>query len=77
MVKKGIEHGFSIANIAIIILLGLIVWGIFYGAKIAPQVRSTANQIANLNKYQNTNIHCDIHPLSRTLDCTIKALGSL
>jgi hypothetical protein len=57
MVKKAnIPHGFSIANIAIIILLGLIVWGIFYGAKIAPQVRSTANEVANLNQLKDVDL---------------------
>ena len=70
MVKKTIiPHGFTIQGIVTIIFLGLIVWGIFYGAKIAPQIRSTANQVANLNNLQKVNVNCQIHPLSRTVVC--------
>lgn len=67
--KKIIDHGFTVANIAIIIVLILILWGILYGAKIAPQVRSTANQVANLNNLQKVNVNCVVHPLARTISC--------
>lgn len=70
MKPKRIEHGFTIANIAMIIVLCLIAWGILYGAKIAPQVRATANQVANLNELKNVNINCDVHPLARKVFCS-------
>ena len=64
-----IPHGFSWSSILIVVLLGLIAWLVGYGIKITPQVRSTANQVANLNNLQKVDVHCKVHPLARTIDC--------
>ena len=64
-----IPHGFSWSSILIVVLLGLIAWLVGYGIKITPQVRSTANQVANLNNLQKVDVHCQVHPLARTIDC--------
>lgn len=57
---KNIEHGFTIANIGIIIFLILILWGIKWGSFVAPQIRSTANQVANLNNLGKVSVKCRI-----------------
>lgn len=56
LIKKPIEHGFSIANISIIVLLILIFWGIRWGAAVAPQIRATANKVVQLNNLSDVNL---------------------
>jgi hypothetical protein len=54
MVKKPIiEHGISVTSIIIVILL---LWAIRWGSIIVPQIRATANQVANINNLQKVDI---------------------
>jgi len=48
-----IPHGFSIATIAIVILL---LWGLRWGSIVVPQIRSTADRVASLNNLQNVDL---------------------
>lgn len=51
-----IEHGFSWATILILIILIILFWGIHWGRIIAPQVRSTADKVVQLNNLQDVNL---------------------
>lgn len=51
-----IPHGFSLANIVIIVILILILWGIRIASKDVPQIRDTANKVVSLNNLENVNL---------------------
>ncbi len=67
---ENIPHGFSWSSILIIVLLGLIVWLVGYGIKVTPQIRSTANQVANLNNLQKVDLNCNFHLFAGKINCT-------
>jgi hypothetical protein len=49
-------HDFTWFKIVCLLLAILFLWGIRYGMMITPQIRSTANQIADLNKLQTLDL---------------------
>ena len=55
-----LEHGFSWYRIILLALIILICFGIRYGIIIVPQVRSTANQVANLNNLQKVDVKGEV-----------------
>ena len=57
MVNKRIQHGFSIANILILALLLLAIYGIRWVSIIVPQVMMTADKVASLNNLQSVDVH--------------------
>lgn len=54
--RQRLDHGFSIANIAMLVILVLIFWAIHWGRIVVPQVRQTADQVANLNKLHDVDL---------------------
>lgn len=68
--KKPIEHGFTWYNIVWLIFWVLVIVGIHYGMIVIPQVRQTANQVANLNDLKIVNLKCDVHLLAGKLSCS-------
>lgn len=52
------DHGFSWFKIVCLVLAILLTWGIRDAIRVAPQIRSTANQVANLNNLEKVDLKC-------------------
>ena len=52
-----LDHGFTWYRVIVLVLAIIVIFGIRYGAIIIPQVRSTADKVANLNNLQVVDIH--------------------
>lgn len=65
-----IPHGFSWYNIIYLVLIVLLILAIYWGHIITPQVRATANQVANLNDLKKVDFRCDFHVLAGWLKCS-------
>jgi hypothetical protein len=50
------EHGFTWFRVICFVLAILIIFGIRYGTIIIPQIRGTADQVANLNNLQKIDL---------------------
>ena len=48
-----LNHGLSITSIVIVILL---LWGIHWGRIVVPQIRQTADKVANINNLQKVDL---------------------
>lgn len=70
MVKKHIEHGFTWFRILCLILaIGLVI-ALRWGFILVPQVRQTANQVANLNDLKKVDFRCEFHLIAGWLKCS-------
>lgn len=50
------DHGFTWHKITWLVLVIFVIFGVRYGMIIAPQVRATAAQVANINNLQKVDI---------------------
>lgn len=56
MIRKPIEHGFTIFRIVCLVLAILLFWGVRTGLVLAPQIRATADKVVKLNDLQNVDL---------------------
>ena len=69
--RQPLEHGFTLYRILCLILAILLVLGVKYGMIVVPEIRETANQVANLNEIKKVDVRC--HLACGSFNC----LGSL
>ena len=54
--NQHIPHGFSYFKIVCLVLVILFIWGVHTGLVLAPQIRSTANKVVQLNNLETVDL---------------------